>query len=218
MPRVSYQTGPAPLPNAHPLDYWLSTELSAISPSSARSRLREIADARGSYMGAWAAGIGMGAVLVLLGVLLAVRFDTLVPLPSLSLPGAALSVLCCVFYGRVRDRLPNTDRVLINRGPGRLRGALSFVAFILITFLALIVLTAKPSTWQDPATLLMLGAVLAFLICLLVAAIIVPATIIGRSRESLRNKAANDPRFRSLLEQDLATWRDPHGNAGYGPL
>ncbi|NQD88978.1 hypothetical protein HP499_14365 [Paenarthrobacter sp. CM16] len=215
---MSYQTGPAPLPNAHPLDYWLSTELSTISPISARSRLREIADARGSYMGAWAAGIGMGAVLVLLGVLLAVRFDTLVPLPSLSLPGAALSVLCCVFYGRVRDRLPNTDRVLINRGPGSLRGALSFVAFILITFLALIALTAKPATWQDPATLLMLGAVLAFLICLLVGAIIVPATIMGRSRESLRNKAANDPRFRSLLEQDLAIWRDPHGNAGYGPL
>ena len=71
--RVSYQTGPAPLPRAaRPLDYWFSTELAAITPAGARSRLREIADARGSYMGAWAAGIGMGAVLILLGVILAI--------------------------------------------------------------------------------------------------------------------------------------------------
>ncbi|WP_157731853.1 hypothetical protein [Arthrobacter sp. YN] len=50
------------------------------------------------------------------------------------------------------------------------------------------------------------------------AAIVIPATIVGHSRESLRRKAANDPHFRALLEQDLATWRDPYGDAGYGPL
>jgi hypothetical protein len=78
--------------------------------------------------------------------------------------------------------------------------------------------TAKPSTWQDPSLLLVPAMVLVFVTGLLVAAIIVPATIIGRSRESLRRKVADDPRFRALLEQDLATWRDPFGNAGYGPL
>ncbi|MCD4850383.1 hypothetical protein LN996_06125 [Arthrobacter sp. AK01] len=216
---MSYQTGPTPLSrSALPLDYWLSTELSAITPAGARSRLREIADARGSYMGAWAAGIGMGAVLILLGVILAIRLGTLVPVPSLSLPGAALAVLSSVFYLRVRDRLPRTSRAIVNRGPGSLRGALSFAGFILIAFIGLFALMAKPSTWQDPAALLTLATVLAFMVCLLVVGIIVPATIAGRSRESLRRKATTDPHFRALLEQDLATWRDPYGNAGYGPL
>jgi hypothetical protein len=200
------------------LDYWLSLELSAITPAGARSRLREIAGARGAYMGAWAAGIGLGAILVLLGALLAVRLGTFVPIPTLVLPGAAIAVLCRVFYSRVRDRLPRTSRALVNRGPGSLRGALSFVGFILVVFIGLFAFMAKPSTWQDAELLMTLATVLVFVICLLVAAIIIPATILGRSRESLRSKAANDPRFRALLEQDLAAWRDPYGGAGYGPL
>ncbi|KUM36106.1 hypothetical protein [Arthrobacter sp. EpRS71] len=216
---MSYQSGPTPLSYpARPLEYWLSTELSAVTPANARSRLREIASARGSYMGAWAAGIGIGASLVLLGVVLAVRVGTFALIPALGLPGATIAVLCSVFYVRARDRLPRTGRALVNRGPGSLRGALSFVAFVLLVFTGLFAFTAKPSTWQDPAALLTLATILGFIVCLLVVGIIIPATIAGRSRESLRRKAATDPRFRALLEQDLATWRDPYGNAGYGPL
>ena len=92
------------------------------------------------------------------------------------------------------------------------------MGFILFAFIGLFALMAKPSTWQDSALLLTLATVLAFIVCLLVVGIIVPATIAGRSRESLRRKAATDPHFRALLEQDLVTWRDPYGNAGYGPL
>jgi len=169
-------------------------------------------------MGAWAAGAGFGAVLFLLGALLAVRLGTVVTLPSLSLPGAAIAVLCGVFYGRARDRLPKTSRAIVNRGPGSLRGALWFAGFVLFAFIGVFAFTAKPSTWQDPAALLTLGTVLAFMVGLLVAGIMVPAIIAGRSRESLRRKAATDPHFRALLEQDLATWRDPYGDAGYGPL
>ncbi|WP_136017940.1 hypothetical protein [Arthrobacter silvisoli] len=180
--------------------------------------MREIAGARGAYMGAWAGGIGIGTILVLFGVLLAVRLGTFVPVPALGIPGVAIAVLCGLFYVRVRDRLPRASRALINRGPGNLWGALSFVGFILVVFVGLFAFMAGPSTWQDPTLLLTLAAVLAFIISLLVAAVIVPATIMGRARESLRRKAANDPQFRALLEQDLATWRDPYGNAGYGPL
>ncbi len=169
-------------------------------------------------MGAWAAGIGFGGFLVLLGVVLAVQLGTLVTLPALGIPGAALAVLCGIYFARVRNRLPRTDRALVNRGPGNLRGALSFVAFVLLVFTGLFAFTAKPSTWQDPAALLTLASVLAFMVSLLVVGIIVPATIASRSRESLRRKAATDPHFRALLERDLATWRDPYGNAGYGPL
>ncbi|MCP2047581.1 hypothetical protein [Paenarthrobacter histidinolovorans] len=216
---MSYQSGPAPLFHSdRSLDHWLSPELSAISPANARSRLREIAGARSAYMGAWAAGIGIGGILVLLGVVLAVRLGTFATIAALSLPGAAVAVFCGVFYVRVRDRLPRTSRALVNRGPGSMRGAFSFVGFILVVFIALLAFTAKPSTWQDPGALLTLATILVFMVALLVVGIIVPATIMGRSRESLRRKAANDPRFRALLEQDLATWRDPIGDAGYGPL
>jgi hypothetical protein len=45
-----------------------------------------------------------------------------------------------------------------------------------------------------------------------------PRNHLGPFQGSLRRKAANDPHFRALLEQDLATWHDPYGDAGYGPL
>ncbi|GAA2848389.1 hypothetical protein [Paenarthrobacter ilicis] len=211
--------GPMPVPHpARPLEYWLSPELSAITPATAPSRLRELASARGSFMGAWAGGICLGAVLVLLGAILALRLGAPAVLPSLAVPGAGIGVLCSIFYARAKDRLPRTNRALVNRGPGNLRGALFFVGFILLVFMGVFALTATPSTWQDPSSLLTLATVLGFMLSLLTAAIIVPATIVGRSRESLRRKAADDPRFRALLEQDLATWRDPYGEAGYGPL
>ncbi|MEV5541020.1 hypothetical protein AB0L13_29630 [Saccharopolyspora shandongensis] len=125
------QLGRSPFsPPERPLEYWLSSELARVSPENARSRLREIAGARGTYMGAWAAGIGTGAELILLGVFLGLLLGALAPALALGLPGAALVVLCTVFYVRVRDRLPNTSRAIIHRGPGSLRQALSFLGFI----------------------------------------------------------------------------------------
>ncbi|MEU3657405.1 hypothetical protein AB0E67_32445 [Streptomyces sp. NPDC032161] len=169
-------------------------------------------------MGAWAAGIGTGAELILLGVFLSLRLGALAPALALGLPGAALVVLCRVFYVRVRDRLPSTGRPTSHRGPGGPRQALSFLGFVLFVFIAVFALTAKPATWQDSSRLLTLAVILAFVIGLIVAAIVVPATIMGRARESLRRKAQRDARFRALLEEDLATWHDPVGNASYGPL
>lgn len=213
------QLGRSPFsPPERPLEYWLSSELARVSPENARSRLREIAGARGAYMGAWAAGIGTGAELVLLGVFLGLLLGSLAPTLALGLPGVALVVLCSVFYVRVRDRLPNTSRAIIHQGPGGLRQALSFLGFIMITFIVVFAFTAKPTTWQDPSRLLTLAVVVAFVIGLIVAAVVVPATIMGRARESLRRKTQRDARFRALLEQDLATWHDAAGNASYGPL
>ncbi len=34
----------------------------------------------------------------------------------------------------------------------------------------------------------------------------------------LFEQVQEDPAFRKAVEEDLATWRDPYGNAGYGPL
>ncbi|MGW2183395.1 hypothetical protein ACWCXX_36230 [Streptomyces sp. NPDC001732] len=213
------QPGRSPFsPPERPLEYWLSPDLSRVSPEDTRSRLREIAGARGAYTGAWAAGIGVGAELILLGVFLGLQLDTPAPALGFGIPGFALVVLCSVFYVRIRDRVPRTGRSVSHRGPGGLRQALSFVGFILFAFAAVLAFTAKPDTWQDPSHLLTPAVVLVFVIGLMAAAIVVPATIMGRTRESLRRKAMNDPRFRDLLEQDLLTWRDPVGNAPYGPL
>lgn len=208
---------PFSLPD-RPLEYWLSSDLSRISPKDTRSRLRELAVARGAYMGAWAAGISVGVELVLLGVFLGLQMDSLAAALGCAIPGLAFIVLCGAFYVRVRDRVPRAGRPVSHRGPGGLRQALSFVGFIVFAFVAIFALTAKPDTWHDSSRLLTLAMSLGSVIGLMVAAIVVPATIMGRARESLRSKAMNDPGFRALLEQDFATWRDPVGSASYGPL
>ncbi|MFF2652142.1 hypothetical protein [Streptomyces sp. NPDC058045] len=71
MPEQPPPSAPSPFPPLQrPLEYWLSPDLCRLRPEDAPSRLREIATARGAYMGAWAAGIGVGAEMIVLGVCL----------------------------------------------------------------------------------------------------------------------------------------------------
>jgi hypothetical protein len=56
------------------------------------------------------------------------------------------------------------------------------------------------------------------LLALLVACIIVPSAVLGRARESFRLRVQTNPGLRRAVEEDLAVWRDPYGNAAYGPL
>ena len=56
------------------------------------------------------------------------------------------------------------------------------------------------------------------MLALLVACIVVPSTVMGRARQSFRLRVQTSPGLRRELEEDLAVWRDPYGNAAYGPL
>ena len=53
---------------------------------------------------------------------------------------------------------------------------------------------------------------------LLVAWILVPSVVLGRARQSFRRRVEVNPVLRAAVEDDLATWRDPHGDGSYGPL
>ncbi len=203
---------------ARPLDYWLSAELARASPPLAPSRLRQLADTQGTVAAAWSSAIAAGPVLALTGGVSSVLSGDLVWVWVLGLMGVALLVLGLVSWRRVRATLPMTDRLLITRGPGSARGAI-----VLVSGLAVVVGGVLATAWpvgaaRGTATLVALICAYLLIVALLVACILVPATVMGRARSSFRRRIRENPELRSAVEDDLATWRDPHGNAGYGPL
>ena len=202
----------------HPLDYWLSWELARLSPPEARSRLRELADTQGTLTAAWSAGTGAGAVFILTGIFITVMGGGLGPLIALGALGAGLLVAGLLGCRRVQARLPQTKRTLITRSPGSPRGGISMIVFFGVVLGAVFGYGAITSGAQAISTAIsMIGAYI-LLMLFLAACILVPSTIMGRSRERFRRKVQSDARFRALLEEDLLTWRDPVGNASYGPL
>ncbi|MFC9332807.1 hypothetical protein [Arthrobacter sp. NPDC057009] len=57
-----------------------------------------------------------------------------------------------------------------------------------------------------------------FTVALLVASILVPSVVMGRARQSFRQRIRANPDLRRAVEDDLASWRAAYGNASYGPL
>jgi hypothetical protein len=203
---------------AHPLDYWLSPELARISPPNASSRLRQLADSQGSRAAAWSAAIGGGPVMLLGGAFISVMTGNLTWVLFLGLMGTALVILGVFFWKRARTTLPNTDRLQITRGPGSARGGIAMV-LVLAVVLGGILATALPGiASRGTATLVAVTGAYFLTVTLLVACILVPSVVLGRARESFRRRVQTNPALRTAVEYDLATWRDPHGNASYGPL
>lgn len=202
----------------HPLEYWLSPELARVSPPNAPSRLRQLADAQGTMAAAWSSAIASGPILVLAGALMAVMSGNPAAALVLAPLGAALMLPALSRWKRVRTTLPNTDRLLSSRGPGSARGGIAMVSF-LVALLGGILAIYLPSAIAkgDGAATTLVGA-FALTVAILAACIVVPSTVIGRARESFRRRVRTDPALRKALEEDLATWRDPYGNAAYGPL
>lgn len=203
---------------AHSLDYWLSRELARISPPNAPSRLRQLADAQGSRAAAWSAAIGGGPVMLLGGAFISVMSGNLAGVLFLGLMGAALVVLGVFFWKRARTTLPNIDRLQITRGPGSARGGIVMV-LVLAVILGGILATALPGiASRGTATVAAVTGVYFLIVILLVACILVPSFVLGRARESFRRRVQTNPVLRRAVEHDLAIWRDPYGNASYGPL
>lgn len=197
------------------LDDWLDPELAAAHPATARSRLREIARAHGARQAAWAAGIGIGATLIVLGVVVSLHLGSPAPLWPLGGIGAALALGCGAGVARSRDRLPDADSVIVIRGPGSAGRGLLFAGGIVAAFVIVFASASGAEVWQDPARLAPFAIALLCVVGLVGAGIVVPALILGRSRAALRRRAARDRRFRELLERDLRAWsaRSTHGSA-----
>ncbi|MDQ0144750.1 hypothetical protein [Pseudarthrobacter niigatensis] len=199
----------------HPLDYWLSPELAQVSAPEAPSRLRVLADAQGTVAAGWSGAIGVGAFLVLAGAYITVLAGSPVWVIVLSLAGAALSTLGMISWKQVRRTLPGSSR-LVTRGPGSARGGILMVT-VLDAIVAAIFIIGSPSAATNGSAGTLLGAYLLFT-ALLTVCILIPSVVLGRARQSFRQRIQTDAGLRAAVEQDLATWRDPYGNAGYGPL
>ncbi|MBP1234175.1 putative membrane protein [Arthrobacter sp. PvP102] len=203
---------------AHPLDYWLSPELARISPPAAPSRLRQLADAQGALAAAWSSAIGGGSVLILGGGFITVMSGNPVWVMFLGLTGAALTVLGRFSWKRVRASLPDTNRLLITRGPGSARGGVVMVSLLAAVLGGILAAALPAGAARGTATIVAVVGAYVLTVALLAVCILVPSVVMGRARESFRRRVQSDPTLRTAVEDDLATWRDPYGTAGYGPL
>lgn len=202
----------------HSLDYWLSPELARISPPNAPSRLRELADAQGALAGAWSSAVGGGIVFVMAGAVISALTGTPVAILVLGILGAALIALGARSWKRVRSALPRTERHLVTRGPGSARGGVTMVSVLAVILGGGFATTLPNAAAQGPATVAAIISGYVLTVLLLVACIVVPSVVMGRARQSFRRRMGTDSRLRAAVENDLARWRDPYGNAGYGPL
>ncbi|MFF1251078.1 hypothetical protein ACFVYC_01070 [Pseudarthrobacter sp. NPDC058329] len=208
---------PASLPS-HSLDHWLSPELARVSPPNAPSRLRQLADAQGTLAAGWSSAIAGGPVLALAGAFFSATSGNPAAVLVLGALGAALLVLGLFSWKRVRATLPNTDRILITRGPGSARGGIVTVSVLAAMGGGILSLFLPAAAARGNATVVLLAGCFLLTLALLVACILVPSAVMGRARQSFRLRVQANPGLRSAVEADLATWRDPYGNAGYGPL
>jgi len=203
---------------AHPLDYWLSPELARVSPQSAPSRLRQLTDGQGIVAAGWSSAISCGPVLLLSGGFISVMTGSQTWALVLGLLAAALGILGVFAWKRARATLPNTDRLLVSRGPGSARGGIVTVT-VLATILGAILAASLPGiTSRGTTTLVAVIGAFLLLVLFLVTCFLVPSVVMGRARQSFRRRVQTDPLLRAAVEGDLATWRDPYGNATYGPL
>jgi len=218
---TSPSPGPRPFPVAgpvHPLDYWLSPELARISPSGAPSRLRQLADAQGARAAAWSSAVSGGILMVLTGVFFSAITGNLVVILTLGPLGTALTALGLFSWKRVRASLPDTNRLLISRGPGSVRSALWTVALMAAVQGGILATVMPGAIARGGTSVITLAGCFVLMVALLVVCILIPSAVISSARQSFRQKVQEDPVFRKAVEEDLATWRDPYGNAGYGPL
>ena len=203
---------------AHPLDYWLSSNLARVSPPNAPSRLRQLADAQGTLAAGWSSAIAGGPVLALASAFFSATSGSPAAVMVLGALGAVLLVLGLFSWKRVRATLPNTERLLMTRGPGSARSGVATVIVLAIILGGILSAFLPAAAARGNATVALLAGAYLLILALLVACILVPSVVLGRARQSFRRRVQTDPALRTAVENDLATWRDPYGNAAYGPL
>ena len=116
-------------------------------------------------------------------------------------------------WKRVRSALPRTDKVLITRGPGSARGGIAMVSFLGAILGGIMILALPSAVAKGAGEVTVLVGIYVLFLALLVACIIVPSAVLGRARDSFRLRVQTSPGLRRSVEEDLAVWRDPYGNA-----
>ncbi|RLQ85862.1 hypothetical protein D9V28_03120 [Mycetocola zhadangensis] len=198
------------------MDSWLASS-STSTPVGMPSRLQQIADARAADISVGAVAVSGGIVTMLLGAYWSVAGLVVLPVIILGIVGAGLVALGNVLLRRARSRLPNEQRLRSTRGPRTARGGVVTAASL---WGVMAVVTG--GAWfeappRDGLIVVAIGFYLFFAL-LLVVGFVVPATILGRARESLRRAAAEDAAYRALLEHDRLTWSPRYGDQMFGPL
>ncbi|HCS60584.1 MAG TPA: hypothetical protein DIW46_04175 [Microbacterium sp.] len=172
-----------------------------------------------------AADISVGAAVVAVGITAAIAglfwgaaAVTFLPLVIFVVVGALLGLLGLLLIRRARTRFPKETRTRTIRGAGDARNGWFAAGGIWLVF-AVIILSTLPSLADrgDGIAIGLIGIIVCMAL-LLISAFVVPATVLGRARESLRRVAATDAHYRALLEQDRLTWHPRYGDQMYGPL
>lgn len=199
-----------PPASSRDLDGWLSEELAQRTPPEFPTRLRVIAAQQAARVGACAAFAGLGISLAGAGVVLAAYGAALAGPFAMIVVGAVVAAGCLLLARRFASRIPPMGATTNSRGPGSARNGLFAAGGILLLFTAV----SSPAWLKDPS-LLWVNAGMA---ALLISAMVVPAAIIGRGRESFRRRARRDGPLRAALEQERQTFVPSAGASAFGPL
>lgn len=207
-----------PDPTSRSLDAWLADKSAATDAQTISTRLHGLAFARAADIAVGATALAVGITTFPIGAFWSAVAASFAPVIIASIVGALLIVLGMLLIRRARSKLPDERRARIIRGAGRARGGWILAGGIWLV-LAAIVLSALPSLSdrEDGIVIGLIGIVVCMAL-LLVSVFVVPATVLGRARESLRRVASTDAKYRALLEQDRLTWRPQFGDQMYGPL
>lgn len=192
---------------------WLDADLAALYGAEARSRLREIADARGMRRGMRASFLALGSSTVVLGMLLlAVGVPPSGYLPTM-IAGGLLAVTSGLFLARLKSWIPKPGTLHSTRGAGTLGGGLVAAASIFVAINVALIPAIISSVDRVPLLVLDAGLALA-----LVSTLVIPAAIIGRGRRAFRREVERDQRLAAALERDRVTWAPRIAVPMFGPL
>lgn len=207
-----------PAPMSRSLDSWLAENPAVTDPQTISTRLQGLAFARAADIAVGAAALATGITAFPIGAFWGAVAVSFAPMIIASIAGVLLIVLGVLLIRRARSKLPDERRARVIRGAGNARGGWFAAGGIWLVF-AVIVLSTLPSlTHRTDGIISGLIGIVVCMALLLVSVFVVPATVLGRARESLRRVASTDLKYRALLEQDRLTWRPQFGDQMYGPL
>lgn len=208
-----------PATPGQPLDYWLSSDMARMAPTTTPSALRDMAWTYGQYRGLAGACTGIAACLLGGGILAAAMMTGV---PALWIPLLAAGLALAIVGVLVRRlKLPKIVHVPppgLSRGPERVSAGLGLAIFLGVATGAPLVLALSGWLSQGPGPAFAFFAVMALFLLGMASAFIVPSYFAQNARRDFRRYIESRPALRHELEAMSLNWRDPHANRHFGPL